>query len=161
MEKKVTCVRDERERVEAIQSLGVFHLRLPPFTFSFHFLKNAKKQRTNVAGLFRQNAFLGAEPQGKIIPGIPILRSMRFRAVKKQGTRRVKCRTKNFSPFLGLCLLGNACPASYAGLKQRFFSAGFGWLNWNKPIRKTHFGIIWCNSKQRSNSVVSSPSIRA
>ena len=57
--------------------------------------------------------------------------------------------------------IGNAYSASYAGQKQRFFSAGFGWLNFNKPIRNTLFGIIWCNSKQRSNSVVSSPSICA
>ena len=58
-------------------------------------------------------------------------------------------------PFLGLSLLGNAYPASYAGQKQRFFSAGFGWLNLNKPIRKTLFGIIWCNSIQfNSNSTI-------
>ena len=58
-------------------------------------------------------------------------------------------------PFLGLSLLGNAYPASYAGQKQRFFSAGFGWLNLNKPLRKTPFGIIWCNSKKKHQILLS------
>ena len=40
-----------------------------------------RMQRNNAAGLFRRKAFLGAEPQGKIIPRIPILRSMHFCAV--------------------------------------------------------------------------------
>ena len=69
-------------------------------------------------------------------------------------------------PFLGQSLLRNQSetlipPAMHDRNSASFFSAGFGRLTLNKPIRNMLFGIVWCNSKQRSNSVVSSPSIYA
>ena len=113
--------RRARESRDNHRALLTFSRGLSLTTPTLHIF--LRMQRNNVAGLFRRKAFLGAEPQGKIIPSIPIPILRGLEARNEEGQMPNEAKTE--IPFLGLSLLRNQSETLIPPAMQDRNSASF------------------------------------